>query len=162
VLLLQGPKGSGKTHLGQAWKNHAKHGLFVDDADTMHAPDVFSAINSALSGETGPLLLSATLEPKAWPHTLPDLYSRMKNTAAATLGDPDDDLLEAVIRKLFEDCGRAVRQDLVQYLILRSPRSVPALRLCVRELDAAGRAEKADLTKTFAARFLNAQPELFD
>lgn len=161
VLLLQGPTGAGKTHLGQAWLQQVDGGVFIDDADGAAPLDVFAHINRALSEEAGPLLLAAALPPSAWPHNVPDLHSRMKNTATATLDDPDDDLLEAVIRKLFEDSGRAVRQDLVQYLIMRSPRSVPALRLCVNEIDAAARIEKADLTKAFAARFLNAHPDLF-
>ena len=161
VLLLQGPSGAGKTHLGQAWLKQVEGGLFVDDADCAVPQDVFTHINRALSGETGPLLLAAVLPPSAWSHNVPDLHSRMKNTATATLQDPDDELLESVTRKLFEDNGRSVRQDLVQYLILRTPRSVPALRLCVKEIDAAARIDKADLTKAFAARFLNTHPDLF-
>ena len=157
ALLLQGPKGSGKTHLGTAWSRVVGSGNFIDDADRREPQDVFAHSNDALSGDSGPLLLSSTLAPEGWPHTLPDLHSRMKNMAVATLHDPDDEVLEAVIRKLFEDTGRSVGRDVVKYLITYSPRSVPALRLCVGQLDMAARSAKADITKSFASRFLTAQ-----
>ncbi|WP_371397817.1 hypothetical protein [Fretibacter rubidus] len=162
VLLLQGPKGSGKTHLGHAWAAEGHGGVFIDDAETQDAHMVFAAINKALAGEAGPLLLASTRPPHEWPHSLPDLHSRMKNTAVASLSDADDDVLEGIIRKLFDDTGRSVSRDLVGYIITRSPRSVPALRHGISELDMAARADKADMTKAFAVRFFNAQPDLFD
>lgn len=162
VLLLQGPKGSGKTHLGHAWAAEVPDGLFIDDADEDDPHVVFAAINAALAGEAGPLLLASTRPPNDWPHDVPDLHSRMKNMAVASLSDADDDVLEAIIRKLFEDTGRSVSRDLVGYIITRSPRSVPALRHAIAELDMAARTDKADLTKAFAVRFFNAQPDLFD
>lgn len=175
VLLLQGPKGSGKTHLGLAWAgaidgqalagsaleqscvNH--DAVFIDNADDANPQSLFALINRALAGEIKALLLSSTLAPADWPHHLPDLHSRLKNTAVARLQEADDALLEAVMRKMFDDLGRSVGRDVVDYITARSERSVPSLRALVEALDASARAEKADLTKSYAVRFLNTRPD---
>lgn len=182
ILLLQGPAGTGKTHMGRAWAmdtsaeiingaalkinpsgtDFTGDKVFVDDADAADPHALFALINRALEGAVTHLLLSATRPPAAWPHSLPDLHSRLRNTAVATLEEPDDALLEAVMRKMFEDAGRTVSRDLVNYLILRSERSVPGLQTLIIKLDSLARSEKSDLTKAFAARVLNRQPELFD
>lgn len=175
VLLLQGPKGSGKTHLGLAWAGdvdgQAVEGgalqqaaigggaVFVDNAEDAKPQALFALINRALAGEITALLLSSTLPPADWPHSLPDLHSRLRNTAVATLQEADDALLEAVMRKLFDDLGRSVGRDIVDYITARCERSVPALRAMVQALDASARSEKADLTKAYAVRFINAQPD---
>lgn len=175
VLLLQGPKGAGKTHLGLAWAGDA-HGhviegaalagvtvgdgaVFIDNAEDAKPQALFALINRALAGEITALLLSSTLPPADWPHDLPDLHSRLRNTAVATLHEADDVLLEAVMRKLFDDLGRSVGRDIVDYITARCERSVPALRALVEALDARARSEKADLTKAYAVRFINAQPD---
>ena len=175
VFLVLGPKGSGKTHLGQAWaqalsaniittaelpSETIKYG-FIDDADQFSPSTLFDLINSALAGEMRALLLTSTLQPTDWPHEIPDLYSRLKNTANVTLQEANDDLIDAIIRKLFEDAGRLVKKDLVDYLSMRCERDVPSLRQTVLYLDSQARADKADMTKTYASRILNRQKDLF-
>ena len=90
---------------------------------------------------------------------MPDLVSRLKNTPLITVEEPDDDILEPIIRRLFEDQGRVVSQDLIAYLLKYHERSVAAQREIVMALEAAAQGQKVDLTKAFAAKFLKARSE---
>ena len=153
ILLMVGPQGSGKTHIGQAW--HAKSNeTFIDNADTVDEPSLFSIFNSALNGQIKGLLLASKKGPKDWNVKLPDLNSRLLNTPIVNLKEHDDQILEPILRKIFEDRGRAVSSDLVAYLLKYYDRSVPALKGLARELDLAAQSQKSDVTKAFAVKFL--------
>ena len=90
VLLLLGPEGVGKTHLGQAWAA-AADGVCVDDADKADETDLFSEINQALKGETSSLLLCSQKPPSLWNVQFKDLFSRLKNIPVITILEPDDE-----------------------------------------------------------------------
>ena len=154
VLLIVGPKGSGKTHIGQAWHQATKE-AFIDDASIVEETTLFSELNKALNGEIAGLLLAAQEAPESWAIKLPDLKSRLLNTPIAVLNDHDDKILEPILRKLFEDRGRSVTYGLVSYILKYHDRSVPALKQIARELDLAAQSQKTDLTKAFAAKYMN-------
>lgn len=158
ILLLIGPKGSGKTHIGQAWAAET-HGRFVDDADQHDEASLFAIMNSALNGDIKGLLLAARTAPTDWGVAMPDLRSRLVNTPSAILEEHDDNILEPVIRRLFEEKGRQVSQDLIEYLLNYQTRTVAAQRDIAAELEVAAQAAKADLTKAFAAKYLKAKSE---
>lgn len=174
ILLLSGPKGSGKTHLGQAWakandaaimsgdanidlETISQQPVFLDAANRADEAQIFGLLNFALSGQVPGLLLAARQVPQLWDIALPDLRSRLVNVPAASLEDADDTILEAIIRKLFEDQGRMVKADVVVYLIKHEVRSIPALRRVVTELEQAARQAKRDVTRSFTASFLKAR-----
>ena len=92
--------------------------------------------------------------PPDWMPSLPDLASRLRNTPRANIGDHDDAILEPIVRKLFEDTGRAVSADVVAYLLKYNERSVDALRQTVQNLDEAAQTQKKDITKAFVAKTL--------
>jgi len=154
VLFLLGPKGSGKTHLGQAWTAKTSE-TFIDDASVMDESTLFAKLNLALNGQIRGLLLADSQAPKDWSIELPDLKSRLLNVPIVSLYDHDDKILDSIVRKLFEDRGRAVTSDLVSYLLKHCDRSVLALKDIVRDLDIAAQSQKKDLTKAFAARQLS-------
>ncbi len=174
LLLLVGPQGSGKTHLGTAWAQRAGAVLcsvdgydsdrpvaknsrfFVDDADKMPETDLFTLMNAALNGRIDGLLLSAKMLPQAWETRLPDLRSRLTNTSVAEIDDHEDDILESIIRKLFDDHGRSVKADVVTYLMKNHDRSVNAMRAVIADLDLAAREAKRDITRAFVAQALKA------
>ena len=171
VLLLRAPAGSGKTHLGHAWlSRRAASGQFnpgisslhelldrhvwLDDADQQDEATLFSLINMALNGECLSLLLTAAKPPAEWPIELPDLHSRVANIPQISVAPHDDQILEPVLRKIFEDMGRDINAGLISYILNHCDRSIPALSSLAEDLDRAAREQKRDLTRAFTAGFL--------
>lgn len=153
AVLLLGPTGSGKTHLGHAWLAEFG-GELIDDADRCGETTLFDAINRALAGQVSGLVLTSALSPKAWGITMPDLKSRLNAMPTLTLAEHDEESLEPILRALFAQVGRGVSQDVVTYVLKQSERSVEALHELVHELDIEAGSKKADLTKSFAAKYL--------
>lgn len=154
TLFLLGPEGTGKSHLGQAWAQ-LSHGLLVDDADKVDETILFGQLNAALNGEVSGLLLTSRLPLVEWGTEMPDLRSRLSNTPVMVMDDYDEGVLEPILRQLFEARGRVITKDLVGYLLRYQDRDVGALRKLVIALDKAALADNADLTKTFASRYLS-------
>ena len=159
ALLLLGPPGSGKTHLGNAW-NQEYGGAFFDDAHMTDHTILFDTINRALAGEVSGLLLASTYSPKDWHVKMPDLNSRLLAMPTLTLAEHDEESLEPILRELFGQVGRIVGQDVVTFVLRQTERSVDALRGLVHELDVAAGSKKADLTKAFVAKYLKERSEL--
>ena len=159
VAIVFGPEGSGKTLLGQAWAGES-HGTLLDDADRLPEPDVFDAINTALSGR-GQLLLASRHPPADWNTRTPDLRHRLLNTPTFALDEPGEDILRPVTQQLFADHGRDVGEDLLDYMLLRCPRGVRELRRLVADIEDEAQSQLADVSKAWVARYLSRQPELF-
>lgn len=161
AILLLGPEGSGKTHLGEAWLARS-HGVFLDDAHVRTQDALFGFINRALRGEIPGLLLASRLPPSDWGVTMPDLQSRLGAMPKMELFEPDDESLRPITWELFRRQGREVPTDVVDFLLKYTDRSVPALRETIRIIDAAASAEKADVTKSFASKVLRESLDLFE
>jgi len=159
ALLLLGPTGSGKTHLGNAWTTEFG-GTFLDDAHMQDETRLFDTINRALAGEISGLLLASAYSPKDWLVKMPDLNSRLLAMPTLSLAEHDESSLEPILRALFEQVGRDVRQDVVSFVLRQTERSVEALRELVHELDVAAGSKKADLTKSFVAKYLRSRSKL--
>ena len=159
ILLLLGPVGAGKTHLGLAWQKQAQ-GEFLDDAHSLDETRLFNSFNRALSGESKGLLLASQYSPLNWNIDLPDLKSRLAATPIINLVEHDEGSLEPILRSFFSHMGREVRADVVSYILKHSDRSVDFLREFVQELDIAAGEKKADLTKAFVAKYLKQRSEL--
>jgi len=158
ALLICGPIGCGKTHLGSAWFNATNTNenleVFLDDIETIDEDDLFLSINKALNGEIPALLMTSTKLPENLGITLPDLRSRLNYIPIFTMSEPDEDILEPIIRKIFEDQGRSVKADVVKYIYTHFERSVPAVSKLVAEIDQAARTDKKDVTRSFVSSFL--------
>lgn len=126
----------------------AELGLFTAEAEEK----LFHLCNRLLSG--GSLLVSGREPPGRWVIRLPDLASRLAATTVARLEAPDDDLLGAVLVKLFADRQLAVTPDLVQFLLTRMERSLAAAEDLVTALDRAGLATRRPVTARLAAELL--------
>ena len=159
AVLILGPQGAGKTHLGVAWLDEAG-GEFIDDAHSVDEIALFDAINRALAGENPGLVLASALPPTEWGVSTPDLRSRLNAMPTLTLAEHDEASLEPILRELFEQAGRVVGQDVVTFVLRQCERSVDALRELVLELDVAAGSKKADLTKAFVAKYLRARSEV--
>ncbi|MDB5380958.1 MAG: chromosomal replication initiator DnaA [Rhodospirillales bacterium] len=173
-----GPPGIGKSHLlaaiaterGWALAEAATlrglpevsgTGLVLDDADCVgEEAALFHLIN--LCGERGvPLLMAGRAPPARWPVALPDLASRLRATAAAGIGAPSDELLAALLTKLFADRQVLVGAEVQTWLLRHLPRSAAALGEAVARIDRLALAEAAAVTRPLARRALTGWEGIF-
>lgn len=159
AVLILGPTGSGKTHLGQAWLSKFD-GEFIDNAHGVDETTLFDAINRALAGHISGLVLASAVPPTDWGVSMPDLKSRLNAMPTLALAEHDEASLEPILRELFAQAGRVVGQDVVTFVLHQCERSVNALRDLVLELDVAAGSKKADLTKKFVAKYLKDRSEV--
>ncbi|TCS17538.1 chromosomal replication initiator DnaA [Caulobacter sp. BK020] len=180
-LALVGPAGTGKTHLARDWaartgavvieaaSTNAKpldlaslrgRPLLVEDADRrcedglVDDETLFHLINMA-GVDGGSLLLTGRLAPVAWDAAVPDLRSRLNALAVARIEEPDDVVLEAVLRRGFEAAGIRPAADLYPYLMARLPRSAPAALAAVSALDEAASQQGREVNKALALAVLD-------
>ena len=175
-LALVGPEGSGKTHLALEWAQRAgatalhpackdladAHGrpVLMEDADKADPEVLFHLINMAGAG--GGLLLTSRSHPRSWPDDLPDLRSRLNALPVALFGDPDDAVLEGVLRKFFRERSIKPAEDVYPYLMWRIERSVRVAREIVARLDEAANAEEREITRTLARQILESEARTLD
>ncbi len=175
MLMLVGPSGSGKSHLGAIWARAAAaravvvetlsgaplvelaaaEALLVEDADRIGADEaaLFHLLN--LTRESGAyVLLTARARPDGWGLNTADLLSRLRLAPVASLGAPDLDLTQAVLFKLFSDRQLAVDPSVVSYVALRIERSLDAARAIVAALDREALARGKRVTRAMAAELL--------
>ena len=154
ALVLVGPHGVGKTHLARIWSEAAEavvldraaprveaaagRPVLLEDVD-QGVPEeaLFHLIN--LAGQAGGgLLLTARTPPVTWPASLPDLRSRLNALPVAEIEEPDDQVLEGVLRNFFRERSIRPPKEVYPYLLRRMERSIPEAREIVRRLDEAG------------------------
>jgi chromosomal replication initiation ATPase DnaA len=158
VTLLVGGQGSGKSHLA-AWFAAHHPAQVIEAAEAADPERLFHAWNAATPAR--PLLLTSRLPPRDWGHGLPDLASRLGATPLIRLGEPDDELLAAVIAKLFAERGLKVSDDLVRWLLVRIERSLVAAQAVVAALDEAALARRRPVTIPLAREVIDGQFSLF-
>lgn len=175
TLLLVGPRGSGKSHLGAVWARRAgatkaaasdlrldllpqlaaAPALVIEEADERpRETEFFHLLN--LAGESGAyLLILARKSPDFWGLATRDLLSRLRRAPSVALDAPDEAFLRAILVKLF--CDRQIRVDatVIDYLALRLERSFEAAQTIVAALDREGLAQGRAVTRPLAAALLN-------
>lgn len=181
ALVLHGPGGSGKTHLLNVWATRAGAPIWeagdlsiadldrrlgpgmavaVDHADALategrgEAGDALFHLYNMMRERGGHLLLAARQAPARWTFGRADLRSRLAAAPAVGLGAPDDDLLGAVLTKLFADRQLPVGPEVVRYLTARMPRTFAAAGTIVADLDRLALAERRRITTALARRVL--------
>jgi len=90
--------------------------------------------------------------------------SRMQGTQSVNLEQPDDQLLSAVVAKLFADRQLMPSPDVISYLVARMDRSFDAARDLVAAIDREALARKRPVTRKLAAEVLGQSelPDLLD
>ena len=155
VLLLVGPKGSGKTHLSLVWckENKARHikletvlleiekglnhDLFcVEDLDLIERLEiqkkskieegVFHLINS-IQSRGGKLLISSSKMPNALSLGLKDLESRLQSFSKTSIQEPDDSLVMALLLKYFNDRQMHIKHSNLAYIATRIDRTYSSI-----------------------------------
>jgi chromosomal replication initiation ATPase DnaA len=174
AAVLVGPPGSGKSHLGEVWRQKsgavciAAEALTTDSVPELMANGavLVEGVDQGLLRETalfhllnlvaqdkGHVLFTARKWPVPLVH-LPDLQSRLNASAVVGILPPDDALLRGVLVKLFGDRQIAVDEALITYLLRRMPRSLDMARLLVARIDAAALERKVEVTRSFVGQIL--------
>ncbi|MGJ3262793.1 MAG: HdaA/DnaA family protein [Salinarimonas sp.] len=175
VLRLEGPRGSGKSHLAAIWAARvgaqaiaarrigeddvprlaAGGAILVEDADAgpLDEPALFHLLNRVRE-RGGFVLITAASPPEAWGLATRDLLSRLRLAPVARLAPPDDGLFKAVLVKLFLDRQLVVDTSVVDYLALRLERSLAAAGEAVAALDADALSAKRRITRPMAAEYV--------
>ncbi len=157
ALALMGPKGSGKTHLALAWALevgarqlsaftpeeeasaafHETGGrLFIDDADGAREEAMLWRVLDLARIQAGAVLLTGAAAPSQWIVNYPDLRSRLMALPVARLGEPDEALMEVVLRRICREQFIQLSDDAARYLVRRLPRTFAAAHSWAAALDA--------------------------
>jgi chromosomal replication initiation ATPase DnaA len=174
TLLLLGPRGSGKSHLGAIWARRAgartvaardlrldllpqlaaAPALLIEDGESApREAEFFHLLN--LAAESGAfLLVTAQKHPDFWGLATRDLLSRLRRAPCVALDGPDEALLRILLVKLFDDRQIRVDETLIDYLVLRLERSFAAAQAMVAALDREGLAQGRAITRPLAATLL--------
>jgi len=177
-LALVGPEGSGKTHLARIWAERA--GAVVLDRKNLHPAEavgrpalvedvdqgidpeaLFHLINMA-GHEGGGLLLTARTPPVAWAADLPDLRSRLNAMPVALIEEPDDVVLEGVLRKFFKERSIRPPKEVFPYLLRRMERSIPAAWDIVKRLDEAADDAQRPISRALAREIFEGDTDNLD
>ncbi|NQZ14415.1 MAG: DNA replication protein [Alphaproteobacteria bacterium] len=170
-LILYGPVASGKTHLGAVWAEKTSaicvkassinEDVIRDIADMEHHVIIEDADNliGNLEGEKGlfhlynifkeekrSFLLTLLEPPVRRTFALPDLASRLRAAPSVSIREPDEQLLTAVLVKLFNDRQIRVSAEALNYILPRIERSFEAVRDLVEEADRRALVEKRKIS----------------
>ncbi len=180
ILLVVGPKGSGKSHLASIWATSAhawtidafevsgervphlvsNGALVVEDADRGERDEaaLFHLLNLARERRAS-LLITCQTPPDLWGLRTPDLLSRLRLAPSVSLDAPDDALLKAVLVKLFVDRQLVVDTSVVDYIALRIERSLAKAAEVVTLLDREALSRGRRVSRAIAAEILGAAQE---
>ena len=180
ILRLEGPKGSGKSHLASIWATNAQGwtvratdiaaadvphlasygGLVIEDADAPGRDEaaLFHLLNLARE-RGGSILLTCAAPPDQWELKTRDLLSRLRLAPSVAIDPPDDALLRAVLVKLFVDRQLVVDTSVVDYIALRIGRSLAQAAEVVMALDREALSRGRRITRPMAALVLGSAPD---
>jgi chromosomal replication initiation ATPase DnaA len=176
LLILIGPAGAGKSHLGAIWVAHAsaavqsasslsavdigalasKGPLLIEDADAIGGGEaqLFHLVNIMRERGTA-LVLTAKTQPDCWNLRTADLLSRLRLAPSVAIGLPDDELMRAVLLKILIERQLVVDTSIISYIALRLERSLGAARSFVDALDREALARQTRITKAIARDVLS-------
>lgn len=153
---LFGPAGCGKSHLAQVFAARTSarvmparellesdvgdlaqsgRAVVIEDGDTGVSETALFHLYNALSEVKGWLLLTGRDAPARWNVTLPDLRSRLAAVTAIRIDPPDDDMMQAVLVKLFADRQITITPEVVTYLLRNMDRTFAHARALVTLAD---------------------------
>ena len=163
VLCLFGPPGCGKTHLAEVFKARSNalkvenkwlgreyndipgKALIYEDMDLNLTKEfevsIFHLYNN-LKEKGGHLLITARTPPSKWTLKLEDLKSRLNTSIISEIGLPDDQLMAAVLLKMFSDKQIFITTKILKFAISRMDRSFSSMQRLVDMVDNVSMSEK--------------------
>ncbi len=169
IVRLNGPEGSGKSHLAAAFvrdsggtlvtgRDVARHDplalaeqpVAVDDAGGADEAALFHLINAVRERGTGLLLTSRHTRPVG----LADLASRLRAAADVALLPPDDALLRQVMIEAFAERQLAPRPEVIDFLLGRVERTLHGVMAIVAQMDQESLRTMRPPTRPLAAKVL--------
>jgi hypothetical protein len=144
TAILTGPPRAGKSLLAR-WFAESGAGEAIDGADALDETALFHRWNRAQEGER-PLLLVIDRAP--WTIGLPDLKSRMGAALQLAIGEPDDDMIAALIEAHAEQRGLALGEGALTYLVPRTERSHADIERLVETIDRLSMERKVAATQS--------------
>jgi chromosomal replication initiation ATPase DnaA len=173
--IVVGPTGSGKSHLTNVWRLKSGAGsvtaselteqalaeiertgaLAVEDLDRGIADErvFFHLLN--LTKEKGyALLATSRVAPGDLNVALPDLRSRLRALPMVRIEPPGDDVLKAVLVKLFTDRQLTPEPHVINHLALHMERSFESALQLVESCDQLALSRQRSVTRAIAAEAL--------
>lgn len=175
AVVLVGPPGSGKTHLGRVWQTRADAVAFgetggfdaanpapgaavlVDAVESVTDDTALFHLFNAVAAAGGTMLFTARVAPARWTGRLSDLVSRLSAATTVAIQPPDEELISMVMVKMFADQRLDVDPDVLRYLVVRMERSFEAARALVAEINRASLAERRAVTVPLVRELLERQ-----
>ncbi len=184
LLVINGPAASGKSHLAAVWRDKTKaeaikaEMLISREAEDIAKISKHIAINNIdpwlgegevettlfhlynmFKEEGRTLLVTMRMAPSHFDFMLPDLASRFRAAPLATIEAPDDDLLAAILVKLFADRQLMIGTEIIAYVLPRMDRSFAAARDIVETADSMALSQKRGISVPLMRQVLSALQE---
>jgi chromosomal replication initiation ATPase DnaA len=170
-LIIYGAVASGKTHLGAVWAEQSSaicvkassinedmirdianmnHHVIIEDSDDLIGDikgekGLFHLYN-IFKEEGRSILLTLKEPPVRRSFALPDLASRLRAAPSVAIREPDEQLLGALLVKLFNDRQIRISTEVLYYILPRIERSFEAVRDLVDQADKRAMIEKRNIT----------------
>lgn len=167
LVVVHGPKGSGKTHLAHVYAQRTgaqfippsrlgqvpadqlltgNHAWVLDGLEDVKSEDALAQFINHARARGDYVLMCAQHAPSQLPFKLPDLTSRLTALPEVSLGSPDDALLTGVLAKAFADRQLRVGPDILHYAVARLERSFEAAHQFADTVDRASLASGRGVT----------------
>lgn len=192
---IYGPEGCGKTHLANVFANKVanltnypyripfikaaqinlnnfrdlfkQHNcLVIEGLQAEINQEALFHLYNLYRDEGGNILFTSQTAPARLNFTLPDLRSRMNIVPAIAINEPDDELLSALLVKLFFDRQIVPAPELIKFILNNMQRSFAYARRLVAEIDTLSLARKRAVSTALVKEAIdlladNSQGDLF-
>ena len=176
MMLLHGPKGSGKTHLAHVFAERSRatmldvarlgiapadhllvgnHCWVMDNVNAVRDQPAFAQLINHVRARGDYLLMTASTAASQLPFDLPDLRSRLLALPSIALGAPDDALLLGVMAKAFADRQLRLAPEVMQYAATHLERSYEAMQQFADAVDRLSLARGRAITLPLVRELLN-------
>lgn len=174
-LLITGQHGVGKTHLAALWAQSANAVYLLKDSLRYDPRDLFeNDCNFVLDDAQNFLidqhwlfdfynvakeknrffLMLDTLPASIWNVSLKDLASRLSLVPVINIKNYDNDLLKKITKKIMNDWGISIPDNVIDYIINTSERDIEHISRLLYRLDAIALQQQKSISISFVKKYL--------